>query len=105
MCKSEVEKIDVVSEEIMNQTSIEEKTTKEELEFRDNTYDATGILEIMSDGFGFLRCDNYIAGKDDIYVSPLFIRRYRMKTGDLVYGKVREAENEKFGSSICFFNK
>lgn len=59
----------------------------------------TGILEVMPDGFGFIRCDNYLPGEDDVYVAPSQIKRFRLKTGDFVTGRVREKrENEKFGA-------
>ena len=59
----------------------------------------TGILEVMPDGFGFIRCDNYLPGDDDVYVAPSQIKRFRLKTGDFVTGRVREKrENEKFGA-------
>ena len=59
----------------------------------------TGILEVMPDGFGFIRCDNYLPGDDDVYVSPSQIKRFRLKTGDFVTGRVREKrEGEKFGA-------
>lgn len=59
----------------------------------------TGILEVMPDGFGFIRCDNYLPGNDDVYVAPSQIKRFRLKTGDFVTGRVREKrENEKFGA-------
>ncbi len=59
----------------------------------------TGILEVMPDGFGFIRSDNYMPGNDDVYVAPSQIKRFRLKTGDMVSGKVREKrENEKFGA-------
>lgn len=49
----------------------------------------SGILEIMPDGFGFLRLDNYTPGQDDVYVSPSQIRRFSMRTGDEILGQVR----------------
>jgi len=57
-----------------------------------------GILEILeNNNFGFLRCKNYLTSSEDIYVSPSQIRRFNLKTGDEVVGKVREAkEGEKF---------
>lgn len=59
----------------------------------------TGILEVMPDGFGFIRCDNYLPGDDDVYVAPSQIKRFRLKTGDFITGRVREKrENEKFGA-------
>ncbi|MGL4990023.1 MAG: transcription termination factor Rho [Sarcina sp.] len=59
---------------------------------------AKGILEILeNNSFGFLRCENYLTSESDIYVSPSQIRRFNLRTGDEVIGKVREAkEGEKF---------
>ena len=50
-----------------------------------------GVLEILQDGFGFLRSadSSYLAGPDDIYVSPSQIRRFNLRTGDTVAGKIR----------------
>ena len=59
------------------------ETTKENLLF------ITGILEITSEGYGFLRVDNYTPGPDDVYVSPSQIRRFSMRTGDEILGQVR----------------
>ncbi|MDA3845120.1 MAG: transcription termination factor Rho, partial [Vallitaleaceae bacterium] len=62
---------------------------------------AEGILEVLPDGFGFLRSDNYMPGEDDIYVSPSQIRRFRLKTGDIIRGNVRvRKEGEKFGALL-----
>lgn len=57
-----------------------------------------GVLEVQeNNNFGFLRCNNYLTGENDIYVSPSQIRRFNLRTGDEVQGKVREAkEGEKF---------
>ncbi|MGE5474088.1 MAG: transcription termination factor Rho [Ignavibacteriales bacterium] len=56
-----------------------------------------GVLEVLPDGYGFLRCDNYLSGPKDVYVSPSQIRRFGLKTGDLVKGKGRiPKEGEKF---------
>ncbi|MGE5528407.1 MAG: transcription termination factor Rho [Patescibacteria group bacterium] len=56
-----------------------------------------GVLEILADGFGFLRVDNYTPGPDDIYVSSSQIRRFNLRTGDLVSGQVRPPkDNEKY---------
>ena len=58
---------------------------------------AEGILEVMPDGFGFIRCANYLPGENDIYVSPTQIRRFNLKTGDILNGKIRiKTEKEKF---------
>lgn len=59
--------------------------------------DAEGILEVLPDGYGFLRSDNYLSGNKDVYISQSQIRRFNLKTGDKVTGKTRPAkEGEKF---------
>ena len=67
---------------------------------------AKGVLEVQeNNNFGFLRCDNYLTGENDIYVSPSQIRRFNLRTGDEVQGKVREAkEGEKF-KALLFVEK
>ncbi len=68
---------------------------------RENQEQGEGILEVMTDGFGFLRTENFLPGTGDIYVSPSQIRRFRLKTGDAIKGVLRPArEGEKFGALI-----
>ncbi|SCZ80225.1 transcription termination factor Rho [Pseudobutyrivibrio xylanivorans] len=55
----------------------------------DGLLSASGILEVMSDGFGFIRCDNYMPGTDDVYVSQSQIKKFNLKTGDIIIGKKR----------------
>jgi len=57
--------------------------------------DAEGVLEILQDGFGFLRAfdSSYLAGPDDIYVSPSQIRRFNLRTGDFITGKIRSPKD------------
>ena len=60
-----------------------------------------GVLEVLSDGFGFLRSGelNYLAGPDDIYISPNQIRRTGLRTGDMIYGEIRPPkEGERYFS-------
>lgn len=60
---------------------------------------AEGILEVMPDGYGFIRCENFLPGENDVYVSPSQIRRFRLKTGDILNGNMRQKNiNEKFGA-------
>ena len=62
---------------------------------------ANGILEVMSDGYGFIRCENYMPGDNDIYVSPSQIRRFNLKTGDIVQGNIRiKTQGEKFSALL-----
>jgi transcription termination factor Rho len=59
--------------------------------------DAEGVLEVLPDGYGFLRSENYLPGNKDVYISQSQIRRFGLRTGDLVKGKTRQAkEGEKF---------
>ncbi len=63
----------------------------------DSGQEANGILEIMPDGYGFIRCENYMPGENDIYVSPSQIRRFGLKTGDILVGNKRvKTQQEKF---------
>ena len=71
------------------------------LEQLDSGETKEGILEVMADGFGFLRCDNFLPGEDDVYVSPAQIRRFGLKTGDIVRGNTRiKNANEKFSALL-----
>jgi transcription termination factor Rho len=63
--------------------------------------EANGILEVMPDGYGFIRCENYLPGDGDIYVSPSQIRRFNLRTGDIIYGSTRiKTSNEKFSALL-----
>lgn len=57
----------------------------------------TGVLELLPDGFGFLRSpeDSYVAGPDDVYVSPSQIRRFHLRTGDTIKGKIRPPKDSE----------
>lgn len=77
------------------------KEEYQELINDENTETAEGVLEILPDGFGFLRGENYQSTDQDIYISPAQIRRFNMNTGDRVCGIVREPKNnEKFRAII-----
>lgn len=57
---------------------------------------ANGILEVLPDGYGFIRCENYLPGENDIYVSQSQIRKFNLKTGDIIQGNIRVNQGEKF---------
>ena len=62
---------------------------------------AHGILEVMPDGYGFIRCENYLPGENDIYVSPAQIRKFNLKTGDILTGAIRiKTQSEKFSALL-----
>ena len=67
----------------------------------DSGVPASGILEVMPDGYGFIRSDNYLPGENDVYVSPSQIRRFNLKTGDILKGNTRvKSQNEKFSALL-----
>lgn len=74
---------------------------KEDIVNLDSGCTAQGILEVMSDGFGFIRCENYLPGEHDVYVAPSQIRRFNLKTGDIVTGNTKiKSEREKFSALL-----
>ena len=76
----------------------DEKTYPKEL---DSGEEASGILEIMPDGYGFIRCENYLPGENDVYVAPSQIRRFGLKTGDILRGNKRiKTQQEKFSALL-----
>ena len=67
----------------------------------DSGQTVSGILEVMADGFGFIRSDNYMPGDSDVYVSPSQIRRFNLKTGDIISGNTRiKSMQEKFSALL-----
>ncbi|WP_288200454.1 transcription termination factor Rho, partial [Blautia sp. CAG:257] len=67
----------------------------------DSGQKANGILEVLQDGYGFIRCENFLPGENDIYVSPAQIRRFNLKTGDIVQGNIRiKTQGEKFSALL-----
>ena len=74
---------------------------RSELQDLDSGIEAYGILEVMPDGFGFIRCENFLPGENDVYVAPSQIRRFNMKTGDMVRGSRRvKTATEKFAALL-----
>lgn len=76
-----------------------------ELKDIDSGVTKKGILEIMPEGFGFIRCDNFLPGENDVYVAPQFIRRFGLRSGDIIEGNLRiRTANEKF-SALLYMKK
>ena len=89
---------------------IDEETKKahEKKKKRDRPADVVevcGVLDVMNDGFGFLRFANYSRGANDIYVSPTQIRRFNLKTGDEICGDCRPTQDEDKYSPLLFVKK
>ena len=67
----------------------------------DSGIEARGILEVLSDGYGFIRSENYLPGENDVYVAPSQIRRFSLKTGDIITGNTRvRTQTDKFGALL-----
>ena len=73
--------------------------TPTEIAELDSGVSREGILEVLPEGYGFIRCDNYLPGERDLYVSPQLIRKYHLRTGDILNGNIRiRNQNEKFAA-------
>ena len=90
-----------------NQTEEEREQKRERLKVMINESGSSkGVLEVQeNNSFGFLRCDNYQTGENDIYVSPAQIRRFNLRTGDEVQGKVREPKDGEKFKALLFVEK
>ena len=93
--------VEEIIKSLEGSNKLEDKTDIQ-IENPETDYIANGILEVMADGYGFLRSDNYLPGNKDIYVSQVQIRRFKLSTGDKLKGIARfttEPQN-KFPSMI-----
>ena len=79
----------------------ENKPAEQQESALDSGVEANGILEVMPEGYGFIRCDNFLPGVDDVYVAPGQIRKFGLKTGDIIIGNTRvKTQNEKFSALL-----
>ncbi len=77
----------------------EEKDTAEVR--KDPSVPVSGVLTVMEDGYGFIRGENFETGDDNVFVSPTFVKKFRLRTGDHIIGKKREPrESERYGALI-----
>ncbi len=96
---------DIRDKERSANTGDRDKQEIHDIEQLDSGYTANGILEVMTEGFGFIRCENYLPGENDVYVSPSQIRRFNLKTGDILEGNTRiKTQQEKF-SALLYLSK
>ena len=100
LLEDEKDKTKEVREEVKN-----EKAGTIDIEQLDSGISAEGILEVLPDGYGFIRSANYLPGENDVYVSPSQIRRFGLKTGDIISGNTRiKTQQEKF-SALLYVTK
>ena len=85
--------------------AIKEKPQKTERKRPVDVKEVCGVLDVMSDGFGFLRFDNFQPSENDVYVSPTQIRRFNLKTGDEILGDSRPSQDEDKYSPLLFVKK
>lgn len=86
------------SEEDYDDTSNDEKDVKDPLKVE-------GILDLHENGYGFLRSEGYDSGDDDIYVPPVQVRRFKLKTGDFVEGLCREKKDKEKFNALIYVNR
>ena len=101
-----------IIEKIRNARLMNEKKNNEEQnnqpkkkERPSDVVEVCGVLDVMSDGFGFLRFENYRSSEQDIYVSPTQIRRFNLKTGDEILGDARPSNDEDKFSPLLYVKK
>lgn len=83
------------------QEEMDSAAIKEDIVGLDSGCSASGILEVLSDGYGFIRCENYLPGEHDVYVAPSQIRRFNLKSGDIIAGNTKiKTEREKFAALL-----
>ena len=96
---------DIRDKERSANTGDRDKQEIHDIDKLDSGETASGILEVMTEGFGFIRCENYLPGENDVYVSPSQIRRFTLKTGDILEGNTRiKTQQEKF-SALLYLSK
>ena len=95
------EKTEVREREKETKEKPEQKKQEDYSQNLDSGIAANGILEVMPDGYGFIRCENYLPGENDVYVSPSQIRKFNLKTGDIISGNTRvKTQQEKFSALL-----
>ena len=110
MKKSEIIELMLAEDEKDRTKEVKEEIKSEkaggiDIEQLDSGEVAQGILEVLPDGYGFIRSDNYLPGENDVYVAPSQIRRFGLKTGDIISGNTRvKTQQEKF-SALLFVTK
>lgn len=86
---------------VKNESNAEQSPSEKFPTDLDSGIQVEGILEVMPDGYGFIRSANYLPGDNDVYVAPSQIRRFGLKTGDILSGNTRiKTQNEKFSALL-----
>ena len=96
-----IEAITLKRKQIEEENKVKEQPKKKSSRPSD-AKEVCGVLDVMNDGFGFLRFDNYSSGENDVYVSPVQIRRFNLKTGDEICGDCRPTQDEDKYSPLLY---
>ena len=84
---------------------LEAKEPQPQKERPNDVSEVTGVLEVKSDGYGFLRMENFESSSDDVYVSPTQIRRFNLKTGDEIMGDCRKIRGDEKSSPLLYVKR
>ncbi len=102
---SNLRKKEIIDILISNDEEIKIKEKQESAKRFDSTTVETGVLEVISEGYGFLRMDNYLSSQDDVFVPPSQIKRFRLKTGDKITGQVKNASLDEKYRPLIYVHK
>ncbi len=102
---SNLRKKEIIDILVANDEEIKLKEKQESTKRFDSTTVETGVLEVISEGYGFLRMDNYLSSQDDVFVPPSQIKRFRLKTGDKITGQVKSASPEEKYRPLIYVHK
>lgn len=101
------EKAEIREREHTGEAASTDKVSEQQAHYQENAavveenLVANGILEVLPDGFGFIRCENFLPGENDVYVSPAQIRKQNLKTGDIIVGQKKpKTQSEKFNALL-----
>ena len=94
-------KKEAIIEALLKDKETEPESEKRVIPKKDDSSPVSGVLVVLEDGYGFIRGENFETGDDNVFVSPTFIKKFRLRTGDHIIGKKREPkENERYGALI-----
>ncbi len=102
---SNLRKKEIIDILVSNDEEVKLKEKQESSKRFDSTTVETGVLEVISEGYGFLRMDNYLSSQEDVFVPPSQIKRFRLKTGDKITGQVKSASPDEKYRPLIYVHK
>ncbi len=98
-------KKEIIDVLISNDEEVIKNKTKETEQYKSSSTTETGVLEVIPEGYGFLRMDNYLSTQEDIFVPPAQIKRFRLKTGDKITGQVKSPSSDEKYRPLIYVHK